>query len=83
MQAAVLYEPRQPLVIADLRLDQPRAGAGARSGDMLLLEALYVTIRLVLQDGMVAVIRASPSRTPSQEYYHEPRTRGAPLQNRW
>jgi Zn-dependent alcohol dehydrogenase len=25
MKAAVLYEPRQPLVIADLRLDPPRA----------------------------------------------------------
>ena len=67
MQAAVLYEPRQPLVIEDLRLDPSRAGAdGARGCDMLLLEALYVTIRLVLQDGMVAVVRFSLSRTPSR-----------------
>ena len=83
MQAAVLYAPRQPLVIEDLRLDPPRAGAGARGCDLLLLEALYVTIRLVLQDGMVAVVRASPSRTSPQEYDHEPRSRGAPLQSRW
>jgi Zn-dependent alcohol dehydrogenase len=27
MQAAVLYEPRQPMVIADPRLDPLRAGA--------------------------------------------------------
>src|SRR5919202_5681910 len=26
MQAAVLYEPRQPLVIEDLHLDPPKAG---------------------------------------------------------
>ena len=26
MQAAVLYEPRQPLVIEDLQLDPPKAG---------------------------------------------------------
>src|SRR5438270_4448498 len=80
MKAAVLYEPRQPLVIEDLRLDPPQAGEvrvrvaanGACHSDLHVMTGdMRMPLPIVLgHEGAGVVAEVGPGVTSVKEGDH-------------